>query len=574
MAITNYINLKNDKICIRFQYSKDLVDVIKSIDGRLWNPKEKEWQVPAANAGEVIERLVPLGFSVHPDVSDLRKREEEFTAKIDEIRAHPSTYSGTLPLMDFQKTGAAFLKDVDFALLGDVPGLGKSIQTLAANEGKDEQMLIFTMNSLKFNFQEEINKWFPNEKVFVIDGDKKKRANEWSYAMNGYFQGGVKVKPKYVIANYETLINDFPVIMNHEWDLIVCDEATRISNPTATSVKNLKKLKAKKRLALTGTPISNKPEDIWSIMDWLIPGYLGSLRQFRMKYCEMEDDEVYVRGGGGETRTVERVTGYKNMGILREKVGRFMLRRTKEEVFTDFPKKTVENLIFTLSKEEQQMYKAVKEQIVKEIKEMSLLNTNTLHMIPVKMLRLKQCTGSVALVDDLRGIPSSKVQALKDALTPIMESGEKAIVFTQFAEMLHILVDELKEYNPLIIEGAVKAADRMGIVNEFRDNPEKKIIIMTEAGAYGLNMQAASYVFHFDSPWSIAKLMQREDRAHRHGQTKPVTVYNLVAKDTIDEYILKVLHKKQVVSVDILQDADRMEAAGISEEDIKAILRL
>jgi SNF2 family DNA or RNA helicase len=334
-------------------------------------------------------------------------------------------------------------------------------------------------------------------------------------------------------------------------------------NPKAQTTQNLYKIRCDKRIALTGTPISNSPMDIFGIMNWLVPGYLGTLSQFKKKYCEEADS------GWGYSK----ITGFRNLEILREKVGRFMLRRTKEEVFKDFPPKVVENIVFSLSDTERVMYNLIKEEVINEIRKLGDLDTRTLNIIPVKMLRLKQCTGHTELVGADRG-ESSKLDALKALLEPIIASGEKAIVFTQFSSMLHIIKRELEKYNPFVIYGDVDSEDRMKRVQEFNNKEGGAVIIMTEAGAYGLNMQSASYVFHYDAPWSIAKLQQREDRAHRIGQNKSVTIYNLIAKNTIDEYVMKVLHKKQVVSVDILNDAERLEDQGLSREDINEILRL
>lgn len=568
MALTNYIALHGDKLVVSFRFDPAIVAAVKSIDGRLWNKDMKQWEIPKENVGEVLKALEPLGFVANLQVKALKEQEDAFLASIDEIRATDATYDGPLPLFDFQRVGATFLKAMPAALLADVPGLGKSIQTLAATE-HEEQVLIFVPASLKYNWSEEIEKWLKDAKVLVIDGNKKQRTEQWLMATAGYYTLGEKLRPKFVIANYELLLHDFDLISEHVWPVGVCDEATRISNPDAQTTKNLKKLKIKKRMALTGTPISNRPTDIFSIIDWLVPRYLGSFGQFRSKYCEMEDD-------WGAQGSFKRITGYKNMDLLKEKVGRFMIRRLKEEVFEDFPPKVIENVIFQLSPTERKLYQSIKEEIYQEIHSLSTLDARTLNIVPVKMLRLKQCTDHTRLIDDKKeGGESSKLATMKEMLTPIIASGEKAIIFTQFSEMLHIIRDELKEFRPLVVYGETLTKERMVAVSEFNKDPKGRIIIMTEAGAYGLNMQTASYVFHYDAPWSIAKLQQREDRAHRHGVGKKgVTVYNMIAKDTIDEYVMKILHKKQVVSVDILADAERFADSGLSEEDIKAILRL
>lgn len=155
-----------------------------------------------------------------------------------------------------------------------------------------------------------------------------------------------------------------------------------------------------------------------------------------------------------------------------------------------------------------------------------------------------------------------------------MNTPEKAIVFTQFAELAKILEVELAKWNPVVIMGEVPAAEREARFQRFRNDPECRVIIGTEAMAFGVNLQEASYVVHVDSPWSLSKQMQREDRAHRMGQTRPVTVVNLIAKGTIDEYVVKVLHKKAKHSVEVLEDDVRLEDIGMSDEDVKAILRI
>lgn len=568
MALTNYIALHGSKLVVSFRFDPAIVAAVKSIDGRFWNKDMKQWEIPKENVSDVLKTLEPLGFVANLDVKNLKREEDAFTTRIDQLRAVDTPYTGPLPLFDFQRKGAAFLKNMPAALLADVPGLGKSIQTLAATEDA-EQVLIFVPASLKYNWSAEIEKWLKDAKVLVIDGSKKVRTEQWLMATDGFYQGGVKMYPKFVIANYELLLHDFDLIKDHVWPVGVCDEATRISNPDAQTTKNLKLLKITKRIALTGTPISNRPTDIFSIIDWLVPRYLGTFGQFRTKYCEMESD-------WGPQGNYNRIIGYKNMDQLREKVGRFMIRRLKEEVFKDFPPKMIENVIFQLSPTERKLYQSVKEEIYQDIRELSSLDTRTLNIVPVKMLRLKQCTGHTSLIDDKKeGGESSKMATMKEMLAPIIASGEKAIIFTQFSSMLHILQKELHEFRPLVVYGETLTKERMVAVSEFNKDPAGRIIIMTEAGAYGLNMQTASYVFHYDAPWSIAKLQQREDRAHRHGVgEKGVTVYNMIAKDTIDEYVMKILHKKQKVSVDILADVGRFEDSGLSEEDIRAILRL
>ena len=557
-----WINKKGNKLTITFKYDQKVVEALRTISGRKFNKVLKRWEVPIDNIEEVCNTLLPLGFTAHVDVKAILQKHEEHCVRLREIKKNPGVYKGSLPLKDFQKIGASFIKALDGSLLADVPGLGKTIQTLAALEDEQGPHLILCPSSLKYSWSNEILKWRPTISQRVVDGNRAQREKLWK--RKGF------VNCQYIIANYELLLYDFDIIETIPWKSITCDEATRISNPQAKTTKALKKLKTEKRIALTGTPISNSPQDIFSIVDWIQPGYLGTQWHFQEKYCITINEDQW-----GNSTSYSTVVGYKNMDDLANKVETVMLRRTKEEVLTDFPPKTVETISFTLSEDEQVLYKSIKNYIIEELDKMGIDKT-TLPIIPVKMLRLKQATNDPRLVVEEGVDPpkSTKLQVCKDLLKPIIKSGDKAIIFTQFAEMLNILATELSEYNPVCVYGDVNPRKRMEAVMKLKEDPKCKVILMTEAGAYGLNIQHATYVIHYDSPWSIAKLMQREDRSHRIGQGKPVTVYNLVAKNSIDEYVAKVLHKKQKTSVQLMKDFERLSETGMSEEDVNAILRL
>lgn len=552
------ISLEDNRLVLTFKYDSRIAAAIKALPGRTFRPRFKQWVVPIDHLQAVIDTLVPLGFVADPQVFKASETLKAKHAELDTIRNRPEMYTGKLPLYDFQRVGAMFMRASDGTLLADVPGLGKTIQTIAALETETGPFLVLCPSSLKYGWQAEIKKWEPNASVRVVEGKPNDREYIWKYAAIG--------KIKYIIANYELLVRDLPLMQGVPWRAIVCDEATRISNPKAKSVKALKQVRALKRIALTGTPVSNTPVDLWSIVDWIRPGYLGTFPQFQDKY-------VLQDWFGG-------VAGYINLDDLSSKIAPLMLRRTKEEVFKDFPPKTIEKVVFDLSVDERRIYEGVRKLLLDEIeKYLTEIDTRTLPIIPVKMLRLKQATGHCALLGggEENQVPSSKLAALQDLIEPIVASGEKAIIFTQFSTMAKIIQSELDKHGfgtPSLIYGDVSSQDRQKIVEEFNSDPNKRVLVMTEAGAYGLNIQAASYVIHYDAPWSVAKLMQREDRAHRIGQTKPVTVYNLIAKDTIDEYVAEVLHKKHKVSQDILQDADRLDEAGLDEVDIRRILRM
>ena len=186
------------------------------------------------------------------------------------------------------------------------------------------------------------------------------------------------------------------------------------------------------------------------------------------------------------------------------------------------------------------------------------------------MIRFKQATDSLALISDKKD--SSKLETLKELLIDIIHGESKALIFTQFAEMAKIIMEELKEYKPLLIAGEVSNEERKENIDKFQNENENKILISTEAGGMGLNLHRANFVIHFDLPWSVSKIEQREDRAHRIGQKANVTVYKLIVSGTIDEYVLKTLHKKQKLSADLLGDKTRVYKVKITKRDIKNLL--
>ncbi len=349
--------------------------------------------------------------------------------------------------------------------------------------------------------------------------------------------------------------------MKNMFDTIVCDEATRISNPKAKQSKLIKTISAKHRIALTGTPLNNAVQDIWNILDFCQSNILGTFWQFSEKYC------LKNRWGA--------ITGYQNLSDLKQYLSDYMIRRKKSEVLTELPDKLYETIYVELDLEERKIYEAVKNEIAKELKEYEIkrvLDDKHLSNVLVKMIRLKQVTGSLELVS--RHNFSSKTEALKELLKDIIHNGAKALLFTQFSSMADILVRELKEYNPLLISGKIENVYRKENIDKFQNEEKNRIMILTEAGGYGINLQRANYVIHYDLPWSISKMEQREGRAHRIGQQNKLTVFRLIVQNSIDEYVLKVLHKKQKMSEEMLDNKEQVKKVKISKHDIKKILEI
>ena len=536
------LTLQKNNIIIQFAYDKDIIKAVKEIPGRKFNFKAKFWTVPIGVATQTLDALKPFDFKIDQAITDevsSRKKtdtELEIIKGQDDIKKDFST-----PLFPYQKIGVAFMLKAKNCLLGDEPGLGKTIQSITVcEELKAKKILVLCPSILKDNWASEVKQWTDKTSI-VIGGTAAKRKEQWAKSRH------------YYLANYELLLRDLEYMQSIEWDFIIADEATRLSNPKAKSSREVKKIKAKRRIALTGTPINNKPDDLWNICDFIRPGEMGSFWNFRERHC-------ILNNWGG-------VASYKNLNEVREKLQRVMIRRRKEEVLTDLPPKTLEDVYCNLSKSEQAYYNVLKEEMTAEILENKITIDNAL----VRMIRLKQLTGSAELLGGEKG--SSKLSAVKDLLVDIAASGNKTIIFTQFAKMAVILKRDLAEYNPLVISGEVKNDLRQGIINNFNTREKHQILIMTEAGAYGLNVQGANYVIHYDLSWSISKMIQREDRAHRHGQKKNVTVYTLMARNTIDEYIKSVVWKKKEMSDFLVDGKDEMASAKLTKSDLLNLLK-
>lgn len=538
MLSSRTVEANESKLIINFEYDKFIVSLMSMFPGKKFMPKKPGvsayWTIPIQQVESVVNILSFYSFTFSTPVMVLFNQARKYKDKIQRIKDGKFTdieieALGKLeiPFYDYQKIGVGFECAGHCILLADEPGLGKTVQTLSATKIRQaKKVLIFCPKSAKKTWEEEIEKWLGKEKTVIISGTPAIRQKLW------------ESDSKYYISNYHQLLNDHERMKKIPWDFIIADEATDISNPQAKMTRRLKELECVNKIALTGTPISNTIKDIWSIMDWVRPGLLGTYWDFVKEYC--------IANHFGQ------IVAYKNLDKLRVKIEPYFLRRLKADVLKELPPKTYENIYTEFSPEEARLYKAIKEEITTDLIDSGMLDRGNLGQVFVKMVRLKQMTDSSELVT---GEPvSSKLDDLKDLLKIVLAGDRKALVFTQFKEMAVILMRELDEYKPLLIAGGVSEKDRDDNRHMFNEDTEHKLLIMTSAGSRALNLQRATSVIHYDLPWSIDKAIQREDRAHRSGQTENVTVYRMMVRDTIDEYNLKVLFRKGKTSRQVLGD--------------------
>jgi len=509
--------LNNELVGIFFDYSPTLVALVKSLPGRAYEPRLKAWLLPVDGLlNDNLKRLSQAGFDVS-EVVGLSTRTEPKTQPINDLNALVLPSNATL--RPFQVQGVKSLLEGNL-LLGDEPGLGKTIQALTAvHSRKLNRVLVLTFASLKFQFRDEIKKFFPSSSVVVVDGNKKERTLSWKKTANFY------------VANYELLLRDLELMTEKKWDAILADECTRLSNPRNKQFKCLKFLRSDFRVAMTGTAISNSPLDVFGIFDWLRPGVLGTYYSFLDRYV------VKNMWGGNKY--------FKNLEELVLRIKPFYIRRTKKQVLLELPDKIKIDLPVLFSPEEDKLYSQIKEQMLLEIEKKDIskiLNPVMLQSSVVNLIRLRQLADSMELLGEKT--QSSKLNALKDLLSTLGE--RKRIIFSEFAHMCKILNRELP--GSLMIIGEVKSQERDEIVKKFNSDSTCQTLIMSSAGAYGLNLQAADVIVHYDLPFSIAKYEQRSARAHRMGQKNVVYEYSLVVENSVDKWIKKKLENKQDLS--------------------------
>lgn len=548
------VKLSQDKrsLVVAFPYSATLVALVKRLPGRSYVPSSHNWTLPLNDqAAASVTTLEQNGFTVDPEVSTAIAQLGDKLRQLNQLSANnTSTVSSlvsALPLYDFQKQGVVHNLTALQALGGSLNacdvGLGKTLQALAVVEAMPDikQVLVLAPKSVLYQWQAECTRWLPKASVVVVDGPKQAR-------MAQYATVGQLPRPLIVIMGYETLRNDIDGISWH-WDLTIADEAHRLGSTTTELYKAVHKLKALRRLALTATPLMNRVLDLWGIYNWLVPGYLGPYHAFVEHYC--------LRNPWGG------VEGYRELDKLAERLAPLMFRRTLDQVALQLPELTYETIPVELSKTERDLYTKVKKELLFELQPQlvnKLSSPMVLQNTLVKLGKLQELTDSLELLGT--STESSKLAALKDHIADVLVSGHKVIVFTKFERMARLIHQALQEYGVVLFTGQVEAEGRQEVVSSFSLDERTKVLVATDAGGVGLNLQAASIVYNYDLPFSVGRYKQRTGRAHRIGQLKPVIVYNLIASKTIDQHVWKILQGKHALSDQLLGDDN---AIGWSE---------
>jgi len=440
-------------------------------------------------------------------------------------------------LFPYQKLGFNWLKnmyDIGFGgILADDMGLGKTLQTISLlneiyQENRNFTALIIVPSSLLYNWKEEIIK-FTGITPVLVEGTAAQRRKIISKGSKGF-----------LITTYQALRNDIEEYKNREFDVVVLDEAQNIKTTTSQIKKAVMKINSKVNFALTGTPVENNILELWSIFDFVIPGYLDNLTKFKKTY-----KEAIVNPNSSKINN------------LREIIAPFLLRRTKKEVLTELPDKIESNMVVTLSTEQKQLYMSYIKQAKSEMKKFNENDNNRMKILAI-LTKLRQiCNSPTLFKEDYKG-EVAKLEVLRDILPDITENGHRLLIFSQFVGTLKEIEKELTDMGIeyFYIDGNVKSKERVDICNKFNAGERQVVLISLKAGGTGLNLVGADVVIHYDPWWNIAVENQASDRAYRIGQKKSVQVIKLVTEGTIEEKIIKIQESKRQLSENLLENKD------------------
>ena len=471
-----------------------------------------------------------LHLEVDPELIEIRKRILDSSEYKPEI---PKTLNATL--RGYQVEGYQWIARLNSwgagALLADDMGLGKTIQTISyllfkASEGP---ALVVAPASVAPNWKTEIEKFAPSLNVSILNFTTNR-----STCISDAKAGDV------IICTYGLLLSVKTEITQKEWITVVLDEAHVIKNRGAKTSGVAMQLKSKYRVMLTGTPVQNHLGELWNLFQFVNPGLLGSYEDFSRRFIA----PIEVAKDKDRQQQLDRI------------VHPFMLRRTKEKVLDELPEKTEIYQTVNLSPEEMAVYEIIRERAQKmlESEDPDKVSVNAL----AEITRLRQASCSAQLVEKNWKGKSSKIEALIEALEPIIESGDAALVFSQFTSFLAIVQKALEKANIpyLYIDGSIPVKERQKLVEQFQAGKCPVFVISLKAGGLGLNLTRANYVFHLDPWWNPAIEQQATDRAHRIGQHNAVTVYHFLSSGTIEEKIKRLHEQKRDLAENILEGTD------------------
>ena len=546
----SFVNLEdNDTI-------KFIESVTEDIDVDYGQIKNNTLQLPMYRA-LYLDKILEKNSFIHVTKDESYKNLVE-NIDVKEIEGNmevPKNLNASL--REYQKVGVQWLRMLDYyglgGILADDMGLGKTVQLLCVicaykDNGGKKPCLVVCPSSLCLNWQNEAEKFTIGMQSIVVHGTLEERKNQ------------IASIPNYdiVITSYELLKRDIEEYKKYDFKFkyIIADEAQYIKNNNTQNAKAIKNISAETRFALTGTPIENSLSELWSIFDFIMPGYLFGYRKFKELY------ETPIIKEGNEVA----------MNKLKKLIEPFVLRRIKGEVLTELPDKMVSVLNSQMVDEQRDIYLSylakAKKNAMEEIQE------NGIEKSQIKILalltRLRQiCCHPSLFIDNYKG-ESGKLNQCIEIVKDAIQSGHKILLFSGYTAMFEIIEKELQKENIefLKLTGQTKVSERINLVDEFNSNPNKKLFLISlKAGGTGLNLVGADVVIHYDPWWNLSAENQATDRTYRIGQKRNVQVYKLITKNSIEEKIYE-LQKRKETLIDSMLSTNQTFISKLSKEDI------
>ena len=526
------------KTCaVHLQYGED-VEVRVSLPSENTPPEMAQFANKAVSDINALMKAIQTSISsgydinIYPDAAEFIDNElfrNRIQGLVSEVKAdsvnHPLRSSLLKePLLPYQLEGIAFAAGKGRVIIADDMGLGKTIQgigtaDLLADQAGIKKVLVISPASLKIQWQKEIER-FSHNSACLIEGSPEERIPLYD---NHDF---------YTICNYEQVLKDLSILQQRSWDLIILDEGQRIKNYESKTSKAVKALKSPYALVLSGTPLENRLEDLFSIVNFIDSRILGPAFQFFEEY-QVNDEKG-------------KFTGYKNLDKLREKLSPILLRRTRKNVLPDLPPITEQTRLIPATEEQLSIDTSCRRTMQtiigkSHISEMDLLRLRK------AMTSSRMAADSPALADAQLDGASGKLNELEELIPQLVsDESSKVIIFSEWHGMLDRIASTLDKTgtNYARIDGNLNSAQKEAAVTNFNTVPEVSVLICSNTAGTGLNLQAADTVINMDLPWNPAKLEQRNARVHRFGQSRPVQVINLVTAGTIEERLLYNYDKK------------------------------
>ncbi|MFY9943489.1 MAG: DEAD/DEAH box helicase [Desulfobacterales bacterium] len=537
-----------EDICVYLRYGKRLElrlllpdQLEKPIQAELAPLKDKAIEDPI-DLLQRIGRVERLGapVAIYPDAETYIQQllfQRRMAAVTEEIRRDPAAHPLRTSLLKtelrpYQLDGIAFAAGAGRAILADDMGLGKTIQgigvaELLARHADVAKVLIVCPTSLKSQWRSEIRR-FSDHSVQLVLGSYKERPAQ--YAGDQFF----------TVCNYEQVLRDILAIERVGWDLIILDEGQRIKNWEAKTSRIIKALKSPFALVLSGTPLENRLEELFSVVEFIDDRRLGPAFRF-FNHHRVVDEKG-------------KLLGYKNLDRLREALRPILLRRTRRQVLDELPPRTTEVIRIAPTDEQLDLQKGHRN-VIQTIINKKYLSEMDLLRLQKALLMCRMCANSTFLVDKQAPGYSSKLEELGLLLDQLRdEADRKIILFSEWTTMLNLIEPLLaaRRMEFVRLDGSVPQKKRRDLIHRFQNDPACTLFITTNAGATGLNLQAANTVINVDLPWNPAVLEQRIARAHRMGQKHPVQVFLLVTTDTLEENLLATLSAKHELALAVL----------------------